>query len=172
MSQIYNGSFTLGNTSACTISAGPGIKIDDSSVPGVIKVSTDETVLWENTAWLGKDVNPGTNSAALNESIFNFDYVKVYAARTLLTAGALPSTIVNEYETNVVSGQSGQCLLHGFFVTQSNTPFNTWTLLKFNNGVGMAELSGGQKPLTGSVDISKIYYHPYKVVGINRLNNT
>ena len=49
MSQIYNGSFTLGNTSACTISAGPGIKIDDSSVPGVIKVSTDETVLWSGS---------------------------------------------------------------------------------------------------------------------------
>ena len=128
----------------------------------------NETVLWENTAWLGKDVNPGTNSAVLNESIFNFDYVKVYASRTVLTAGAIPSTIVNEYETNVVSGQSGQCLLHGFFVTQSNTPFNAWTLLKFNNGTGISEVSGGQKPLTGTIDSSKIYYHPYKIIGINR----
>ena len=170
MSEIYNGTFLLGNTSATTLSAGPGIKIDSTSVPGTIKISNDETVLWENTAWLGKDVTPGANSATLNESIFNFDYVKVYAARTVLTASPLPSTIVNEYETNVVSGQSGQCLLYGFFVSQSNTPFDAWTLLKFNNGIGVSEVSGGQKPLTGSIDTGHIYYHPYKIVGINRIS--
>ena len=128
----------------------------------------NETVLWETSAWLGVDVVPGTNSATLNESIFNFNSVKIYAARTLLTATSLPSTNVDEYDTTLISGQAGQCLLHGFFVTQANTPFNTWTMLKFNNGIGMAELSGGQKALTGGIDTGHIYYHPYKIVGINR----
>jgi len=131
----------------------------------------DETVLWENSTWLGHDVNPGTNSATLSESIFNFDSVKIYAARTVLNATALPSINVNEYDTTLISGQSGQCLLNGFFITQTNTPFDAWTLLKFNNGIGVAEVSGGQKPLTGSIDTGKVFYHPYKIVGINRKEN-
>ena len=42
---IWEGTFVLGNTSATTLSAQPGIKID-TSVPGVIGIGTDETVLW------------------------------------------------------------------------------------------------------------------------------
>ena len=69
----------------------------------------NETVLWENTAWLGKDVNPGTNSAVLNESIFNFDYVKVYASRTVLTAGAIPSGRHNpSYRSTIPDNCSGR----------------------------------------------------------------
>ena len=68
MSEIYNGSFVLGNTSATTLSAGPGIKIDDST-PGVIKVSNDETVLWSGTA---------AKSGTLSEYVSAFDYVKFY----------------------------------------------------------------------------------------------
>ena len=71
---IYNGTFVLGDVSATTLSAGPGIKIDDST-PGVIKVSNDETVLWSGT--IKSDGNGYPASAALNESIENFNYVRV-----------------------------------------------------------------------------------------------
>ena len=67
MSEIYNGTFVLGNTSATTISAGPGIKIDDST-PGVIKVSNDETVLWSGSLTSG-------STATLTENITNFERI-------------------------------------------------------------------------------------------------
>ena len=66
---IYNGTFVLGDTSATTLSAGPGIKIDDS-VPGVIKVSNDETVLWS-----GQLDNLGS-TGQLNEPISGFNSIK------------------------------------------------------------------------------------------------
>ena len=68
MSEIYNGSFVLGNTSATTLSAGPGIKIDDSQ-PGVIKVSNDETVLWSGTYTTGAAIQT-------NESMENFEWIR------------------------------------------------------------------------------------------------
>ena len=40
MSNIYDGTFILGNTSATTLSAQPGIKLD-TSVPGVIGIGTE-----------------------------------------------------------------------------------------------------------------------------------
>ena len=70
MSEIYNGTFVLGNTSATTISAGPGIRIDDSQ-PGVIKVSNDETVLWSGTTTASGDV------MNLSEPFSNFERVRV-----------------------------------------------------------------------------------------------
>ena len=68
MSEIYNGTFLLGNTSATTLSAGPGIKIDSTSVPGTIKISNDETVLWSGAAKSGCD---------FSESCRNFDKLRV-----------------------------------------------------------------------------------------------
>ena len=74
MSQIYNGTFLLGNTSATTLSAGPGIKLD-TSVPGTIKISNDETVLWEGST---------TNSdIELSETITNFEYLRIDFSITL-----------------------------------------------------------------------------------------
>ena len=72
MSEIYNGTFLLGNTSATTLSAGPGIKLD-TSVPGTIKISNDETVLWEGTG-----TNPQYVSGTFNENPWNFSSLKFY----------------------------------------------------------------------------------------------
>ena len=70
MSEIYNGTFLLGNTSATTLSAGPGIKITTDE-PGVIKVSNDETVLFENQT-------ATTASMILSEPLTNFEYFEIY----------------------------------------------------------------------------------------------
>ena len=70
MSEIYNGSFVLGDTSATTLSAGTGIKIDDS-VPGVIKVSNDETVLLNNDY-----ANQSTTSFTVSEPLSNFQKIR------------------------------------------------------------------------------------------------
>ena len=67
MSSIWDNTYTLGNSSGTVISAGPGIKIDDTSQPGVIKVSNDETVLWSGSIY-----DAGA-SANLSESYKNFN---------------------------------------------------------------------------------------------------
>lgn len=69
MSQIYNGSFVLGDTSATTLSAGPGIMLD-TSVPGIIGISNDETVLWSGTY-------QGSDTITLSEALSNFDLVRI-----------------------------------------------------------------------------------------------
>ena len=71
MSEIYNGTFLLGNTSATTLSAGPGIKID-TSVPGTIKISNDETVLFSGNLSQGNK-----DTILLSEPITNFEKFKV-----------------------------------------------------------------------------------------------
>ena len=72
MANIYDGSFVLGNTSATQISAGPGIKLD-TSVPGTIKISNDETILFEYTG-------TGKNTATafdISEQLTNFETIRV-----------------------------------------------------------------------------------------------
>ena len=68
MANIYDGTFILGNTSATQISAQPGIKID-TSVPGVIGIGTDETVLWTGAN--------NSTSFTLSEPIYNFDCIEL-----------------------------------------------------------------------------------------------
>lgn len=78
MSQIYNGSFILGDTSATTLSAGEGIKLD-TSVPGVIGISMDRTVLFEDANGTGVD------SGDISEAYTNFEILLLevgYGAQT------------------------------------------------------------------------------------------
>lgn len=67
MNTIYDGTFTIGQTSATNFVAGPGIKIDEPSA-GTVRIGNDETVLWSGTT---------TASAALTEDIRNFERVRV-----------------------------------------------------------------------------------------------
>lgn len=77
MSQIYNGSFVLGNTSATTLSAGPGIMLD-TSVPGTIKISNDETVLWSG------ELKYGDNNVPLTEAITNFERIRIVTSTGII----------------------------------------------------------------------------------------
>ena len=78
MSEIYNGTFVLGNTSATQIVAGEGIKIDTTE-PGVIKVSNDETVLYSG--------EEPTSAVLLSETWKNFDRLKVYVQNKSMDNG-------------------------------------------------------------------------------------
>ena len=77
MSEIYNGTFVLGNTSATTLSAGPGISITQPS-EGTVRISNDETVLWSGASALTA-MNGSANALNLSESLFNFEKIAVYA---------------------------------------------------------------------------------------------
>ena len=65
---IANGSFVLGNTSATTYQAGPGISITQPS-EGTVRISNDETVLYSGTT--------GTSAVTLSEPYTNFEAIKI-----------------------------------------------------------------------------------------------
>lgn len=72
INSIAQGTYTLGQTSATTYQAGPGISITQPS-EGTVRISNDETVLFENSA--GVSVN---NGIACSENPFNFEELKIY----------------------------------------------------------------------------------------------
>lgn len=79
---IWNNTYVLGDVSATQIVAGEGIKIDTTE-PGVIKVSNDETVLWS-----GNDFSIGNGShlsatVNLSEAITNFEEIKIISSGNL-----------------------------------------------------------------------------------------
>ena len=71
---ISQGTYTIGQTSATNFIAGNGIKIDEPSA-GTVRIGNDETVLWSGT--IKSDGNGFPSTAALSESIENFNYVRV-----------------------------------------------------------------------------------------------
>lgn len=71
MNTIYDGTFVLGSTSATTYQAGPGISITQPS-EGTVRISNDETVLWEGT------LTASTDKITLSEAKTNFDRIGIY----------------------------------------------------------------------------------------------
>jgi len=74
MNTIYDGSFVLGQTSATNFVGGIGITVDSPS-EGTVRISNDETVLFETTA-----LN-GSGSITLSEPFTNFERVMVLPTR-------------------------------------------------------------------------------------------
>ena len=154
MSQIYNGTFLLGNTSATTLSAGPGIKFD-TSVAGIIGISNDETVLYSGTR---------TSAAQLSENLYNFEMLRVNDIYgNIYTIGTNASASQQLKLTNY-GGQPQQLYVRfvlassylnvekGFQLVNAvdgwNSPSTAWTTSNINNTYSREIIS--------------------KVVGINR----
>ena len=157
---IYNGSFVLGDVSATTISAGPGIKIDDST-PGVIKVSNDETVLWEND-------NGSRLPITVSELLSNFEFIriewnpyqegtswpmfidvtttKVKDGKIHLSGWGLSNDQMAQVETNIIIDCS----------TVNLSVLKIGTITSLGNGTATSNLTG---------------YTIFKIVGINRKQN-
>lgn len=74
---ISEGTFVIGDTNGLTFEAGPGISVSQPS-EGTVRIANDETVLWSGTIISdGGDGGTYPRSAALSESIENFNYVRV-----------------------------------------------------------------------------------------------
>lgn len=144
MSQIYNGTFVLGNTSATTLSAQPGIKLD-TSVPGVIGIGTDETVLWS-----GDSV-----SAECSEPISNFNKLRV----ELKT----PAFSSMHEETFDVGSSAGFFTCGGGAHYYGGVISTTDTAVKVSSGIHVWFNSNGCGSETSNSKIQK-------VVGINRIS--
>lgn len=151
MSQIYNGSFVLGNTSASTLSAGPGIKLD-TSVPGVIGIGTDETVLWSG------DVSPvnGTSSGVFSEPMTNFERIRMtWRNNDLQSVKCVecPTSPLNYIGDVNPNGPWWK----GIKVSVNSTGFD---------GITCYEITCG----TPTNATSNNYYHVLGFVGINRIS--
>ena len=162
MSSIWDNTYTLGNSSATVISAGPGIKIDDST-PGVIKVSNDETVLWSGNDFSITNGSRLSATVNLSEDITNFEEIKIISsgnldaqdiilnASTIGGNGAFTWITPEGYNSNWI-GLRGQ--------------FTDSTHLKVYGGYSTTLAS----VLTGGGWWN--YKNIYKVIGINRKQNT
>jgi hypothetical protein len=94
MASIYDGTFVLGNTSATTYQAGPGISITQPS-EGTIRISNDETVLWESDGAL-------SSSVTLSENMSNFEFIDVYENWGAIPADSTVHRIYMEGKTTAV----------------------------------------------------------------------
>ena len=168
MSEIYNGTFVLGNTSATTLSAGPGIKIDEST-PGVIKVSNDETVLYNDFSKIGTDPANG-HTITLSEPCTNFEKIGIYAARfnTERKEGIAP--FYNEFDSYPGGSAAKTFNIFGSFEAEASV-FLAGGIYSGVNDTTWTALSGYQFTLGGSIDRSKFYANAYKIIGINRKQN-
>ena len=159
MSQIYNGTFVLGNTSATTLSAGTGIKLD-TSVPGTIKISNDETVLYSG------NYSTATTGINFNESIKNFDRIKVcwqHQNRTVEWS-EYPNDTQQWYHTQ---GRTDNGTSMVSFYTMWNPTNNSAVF--FQSWYFHCPTSTNQWTF-GATGLNEVV--PIKVVGINRLSNT
>jgi len=162
-----------GPVTAVPIVAGTGVRLVADTQNNRWLVEADETVLWDDTSWVtAGDVTAGTNSGTLSETITNFERIRIYYSRSRLDSTSLPSQMMSEYDCSTIFGQSGLCLISATFLpSDRNSLRMADTLLTFS-GTTFTETDGGQCNLTassGSYDKSKVYLHPYKIVGINRI---
>lgn len=163
MSQIYNGTFLLGDTSATTLSAGPGIKLD-TSVPGTIKISNDETVLYS-----GECLIPSANlvlsepASAFEHTIFyytnndGFQNSVDFIPKTGVDYGPVLNTITqwsngNTYfktvTTKTPDTQTYSAWTSGSQIIINSTGavsygFNNTNLIKIQKVIGINRISGG-----------------------------
>jgi len=165
INSIANGTFVLGNTSATTYQAGPGISITQPS-EGTVRISNDETVLYSG--------NTNITSGSLNESARNFELLRVSFAEKANGSGYNGGELVgwldmNEYANG--NNQRGTCagfafnnlkeaqalgLRVGLFILTSDTTFNSEHYEKQLNTTN------------AGYQIGNLYVT--KVVGINRIS--
>ena len=164
MASIYDGTFVLGDTSATTLSAGEGIKID-TSVPGVIGISNDETVLYSAAP---KNYGGGSSgeSITLNESISSFERLRFY-----INVMKGQNSLVY-YESYEVDNYLGTACNFQYGPYPENNVTANWFILRawatnnicnisaaYNAYTATQEPYWGNKWFPGSV---------YKIVGVNR----
>ena len=153
------------------IVAGPGIVVDNPD-GNTLRVSTEadaETVLWDNTSWLGTDTAPNVNTDTISEAITHFSRIRVYFTRN--NGSTLASTNVQEYDVYMV-GLNGGFLITTPFMQISNSNLFIASTFVSVSGTTITETKGSQwKASDGSVDTTKCFVHPYKIVGIHRIAN-
>ena len=151
--------------SALELSAGPGVTLTKSG--NTLIAGLDETVIWNNSAWLnGGDANFGVNTGTMSDYVSSFERIRVHFARG--NNSNIISNTVAEFDTGMIGVNSG-FLIGGGFVTNAFALYQSYTFVSVN-GLNITEASGGQWTQTSQGWVKdKVYVHPYKIVGINRI---
>jgi len=166
INSIANGSFVLGNTSATTYQAGPGISITQPS-EGTVRISNDETVLWEAPGGIAGR----TSACTLSESLKNFEHVDVWLAHATYgptRAGSFDFNIMGTTGYFNVMRPRGQGNLNVAFmyITASDTTL-ACTQSKCLMFGGYASTATS---VTATLNDGEDRNCLYKVVGINRIS--
>ena len=152
---IANGSFVLGQTSATTYQAGPGISITQPS-EGTVRISNDETVLYDSSAkWTG---------ITFSEPASNFEIIRVYLNTERSHIFEWPASAFTNNQW------PGDMYGVGWGVTPSMTVFEFSA-----NDTGFNVNAGWHTESTASVNwtvlnVSSTWVRPFKVIGINRIS--
>jgi hypothetical protein len=177
INSIAQGTYTLGQTSATTYQAGPGISITQPS-EGTVRISNDETVLWSAAD------GATSGDMILSESWKNFEKISVTHACTYGGNRPIaPDTVIDTYAltkkgggiivcsdqtTTEVTGQSGNNKI--FYETQVTfSAINDTTLRFYPAYVKFINYPKNDGTVTGryGMENSRVYYN---IVGINRIS--
>lgn len=129
MNTIYDGSYTLGSTSALTFEAGPGIKIDEPSA-GTVRIGMD------GNEWVSVLNEVSYNTSLMNAGGFNLYYNKALKLVTLtcdvqIKAGSVGTVIMTWSERLKPANTTQWALGDGIYVdptklTQSSSQTMRW----------------------------------------------
>jgi len=174
MNTIYDGTFVLGNTSATTYQAGPGISITQPS-EGTVRISNDETVLWSGTANAGE--------FTLNETYKNFEKIGIThgcrwapSNRTFAEDAIFDSSLFNTYSgASIIATEIDMSNItavndvYTHFSITPITPVNDTKLKLWPSKVTFLQTQTANATVTGNHKIEDARTI-YKIVGINRIS--
>ena len=157
INSIANGTFTIGQSSALTFEAGPGITIDSPSA-GTVRIGSDETVLWSGT---NEFITPSITGKVLSESPSNFEKLEIWAVWNPWEGN---TPVATYYPGNVTAGSylvfdQSQFMRAGY---------GKWTIT--NNVIKM--VSAAQTTSWPSFQQGSTYGGIVKVIGINRISGS
>lgn len=148
-----------------------GVTVDQNNKT----IGLDETVLFENPSFASDDLVLGT-TFQLSESAANFERIRISWCRWAETAGADKTDCNDCSEHDMHFGsvtRNRVSALSMFYAGTDNDPtiYLCGSLLTgFANGTTITCFKGWQMPVgTNSMQNAKLYYRPWKVVGINRI---
>ncbi len=173
---IANGTYTLGQTSATTYQAGPGISITQPS-EGVVRISNDETVLWEYTG-TGRGA---TGTYNLSESWKNFEKIRI--TEGCVYGGSRPGAEDHVFDTKLANDYKNMTIFNtdmvsANFVSTGTEKYFSWYAYNFSadNSITLTPAivwfiayNSTQKALSGRMG-QENSRGTYKIVGINRIS--
>ena len=172
---IATGTYMIGETTQTELQAGPGISITQPS-EGTVRIANDETVLW--TVPSGYESSNGYD-ITLSESIHNFEEIAVYC-KCVRIDNSLQATTKNTYP---VSDPGYTMFADGVSTNHWNVTSNQNPHYTCGVDIRLTDTSGyvGENYRWGipngatsfdaqRISNNSIWPHPYKIVGIKRVN--
>lgn len=158
INSIAQGTYTLGQTSATTYQAGPGISITQPS-EGTVRISNDETVLWSGEKNWWND----TTELTLSGNVSDYESFKVvYSDDWQL------NTVINEFPGTNDTFDAGLFGAEGSNLTFKTTKFSvSGNKINVDSSRTIEVNSAGNIP-TRAFTTSYIKF--YKIIGINRIS--